>query len=235
MIQFAYLIGSLFLMLIWFMVFLKLKSRESRREMLRVSLATSFLGLTEPIFVPEYWNPPTLFDLAQTTGFDIESLVFAFAVGGIAVSAYESFTKVKHVKLSTHEMHDPKHKLHLLALFATPISFIFLYATTPLNPIYSTILALLVGAMATFYCRPDLIRKIAASGFIFLIIYFLFFVIFNLVFPGYTEEIWNLPNISGILILSVPLEELVFAFTLGLMWSSVYEHTTWKKINDWPI
>lgn len=39
------------------------------------------LGFTEPLFVPAYWNPPTLFDLAQRTGFDIESLIFTFAIG----------------------------------------------------------------------------------------------------------------------------------------------------------
>lgn len=46
-----------------------------------VSLATAFFGLTEPLFVPEYWNPPTLFDLAQRTGFDLESLIFCFGIG----------------------------------------------------------------------------------------------------------------------------------------------------------
>jgi hypothetical protein len=35
-------------------------------------------GLTEPMFVPAYWNPPSLFNLAQRTGFDIESFIFSF-------------------------------------------------------------------------------------------------------------------------------------------------------------
>jgi protein-S-isoprenylcysteine O-methyltransferase Ste14 len=39
-----------------------------RFRTMRVSLATSLLGLTEPIFVPEYWNPPSLFDEAQRAG-----------------------------------------------------------------------------------------------------------------------------------------------------------------------
>jgi hypothetical protein len=61
-----------------------------RRQMLEVSAATSLLGLTEPLFVPEYWNPPTLFELAQRTGFDIESLIFCFAIGGIAAVLYNA-------------------------------------------------------------------------------------------------------------------------------------------------
>jgi hypothetical protein len=46
---------------------------QFRPVMWRVSLVTAAFGLTEPIFVPEYWNPPSLFELAQRTGFDIES------------------------------------------------------------------------------------------------------------------------------------------------------------------
>lgn len=228
--QTAYLIGSIVLFVIWLFIFLKLRSKESKVEMLKVSLATSLLGLTEPIFVPEYWDPPTLFDLAQKTGFDIESLIFAFAVGGIAASAYESIFKKRHLNLTEHQMHDPRHKMHLYALIAAPVSFTILFILTDLNPIYSTIISLLVGALATFYCRPDLARKMAASGIIFFFIYFLFFLAFNILFPGYTERVWNLKAISGILILKVPFEELLFAFSLGLMWSSLYEHLAWKRL-----
>lgn len=227
--QLEFLAGSLFLLLIWVAVFFKLKSKVSQKEMLSVSLATSLLGFTEPIFVPKYWNPPTLFDLAQRTGFDIESLIFAFAVGGIAVSVYEAFKRVEHKKLSVHEIHHPRHKFHLFALFITPISFIFLYLLTPLNPIYSTIVSLLAGAGATFYCRPDLTRKMITSGAIFFFIYFIFFSIFNILFSGYIQEVWNLKALSGILLLGVPLEELAFAASLGLMWSSIYEHILWLK------
>ena len=51
--QIAYLIGSVALFIIWLFIFLKLKSRDSKGEMIKVSLATSLLGLTEPIFVPK--------------------------------------------------------------------------------------------------------------------------------------------------------------------------------------
>ena len=32
-----------------------------RRPMLRVSTLTALFGLTQPFFVPAYWNPPSLF------------------------------------------------------------------------------------------------------------------------------------------------------------------------------
>ena len=71
--------GDKYVWLVWALAFLVpwgamyIAFPEQRRIMLLSSLLTSLLGLTEPIFVPRYWNPPTLFDLAQRTGFDIES------------------------------------------------------------------------------------------------------------------------------------------------------------------
>ncbi len=47
-------------------------------------------GLIEPVFVPIYWNPPSLFELARRTSFDIESLIFTFAIGGTGVALYLS-------------------------------------------------------------------------------------------------------------------------------------------------
>jgi hypothetical protein len=77
--HFVWLIWSSAFLLPW--VALYLANPLSRTSMWRASFATALLGLTEPIYVPRYWNPPSLFELAQRTGFDIESLIFAFAIG----------------------------------------------------------------------------------------------------------------------------------------------------------
>lgn len=198
--------------------------------MLTVSLWTSLLGLTEPIFVPEYWNPPSLFNLAQKTGFDIESLIFAFSVGGLAVIVYEWIFKIRHKKISLAEKHDPRHRFHLLVLFSAPIIFLLLSIFTSLNPIYSAFIALIGGGLFTWYCRPDLKKKMIVSAFIFLGIYFLFFLALVAILPAYVEQVWSLSIISGILIIGIPIEELMFAFGLGFLWSSVYEHIKWYKI-----
>ena len=63
-----------------------------RKAMLWASLFTTPFGLTEPLFVPEYWSPSSLFDLARTTGFDIESLIFCFGIGGIGAILYNLVT-----------------------------------------------------------------------------------------------------------------------------------------------
>ena len=198
--------------------------------MLWASFFTMLFGFTEPLFVPEYWNPPSLFNLAANTGFDIESFIFAFAVGGIGSVIYENITGVRHKKMGRHEMHNKRHKYHLLALLSTFIIFPVLYFLTNLNPIYSAIVAMLLGGIAAMLCRPDLKKKTFIGGFLFLALYFIFFLFFNLIYPNAVQQFWNLSEISGILIFGVPLEELLFGFTFGLMWSSVYEHAMWYRV-----
>lgn len=230
--QYAWLILSLMLLFVWLVIFSFLKSVESRKEMLIVSSWTSLLGLTEPLFVPEYWNPPSLFDLALKTGFDIESLIFAFAVGGIGAVMYEAIFRSKHIKISALEQHSQHHRFHYLVLASAPLAFVVLLITTNFNPIYSAIIALVIGFLTSWYCRPDLVKKMIVSGLLFAIIYFIAFSLLNLFFPGYTKAVWNLSALSGIIALGVPVEELLWAFTFGLYWSNVYEHLGWYKLKN---
>ena len=230
--QYAWLIWGLILLVVWTTVYLSLESRESKKRMLIVSIWTSLLGLTEPLFVPEYWSPPSLFDLASKTGFDIESLIFAFGIGGIVVILYERIFRAEHEKISTLSQHSSRHRYHLLAILSAPIVFLLLMLTTQLNPIYISVIALVFGGFATWYCRPDLKKKMIVSASIFLVIYFVYFLTLIVFYPGYVEQVWRLDVISGILIVGIPLEELLFAISFGFFWSSIYEHLTWRKIKN---
>lgn len=230
--QLAWLLWSLLLIIIWGVIYALLKSKESKKEMFVVSLWTSLLGFTEPLFVPEYWNPPSLFDLAHRTGFDIESLIFSFGIGGIAVVLYNLIFHVSEKKVSLHEQHASHHKYHLIAIISTPVVLTVLLLLTPLNPLHSAIIAMIVGGIATWYCRPDLKNKMIISAVIFLGIYFVYFLTLIAIYPGYVEQVWNLKAISGILVFGIPLEELLFAVSFGFIWSSVYEHFTWRKIKS---
>ena len=223
-----WLIFSLLFFGIWIVIFIAMP--RVRREMFFVSLFTMPLGLTEPLFVPEYWNPPSLFNLAATTGFDIESLIFCFAIGGIGSVLYETIFKVKHLKISKHETRAKKHRFHALVLLSPIIIFLPLQLFANLNPIYSASISMFIGSIAAIFCRPDLKKKIIIGGILFLGLYFLFFLSFNIIYPYAIEKFWNLSAISGVLILGIPIEELLFAFTFGMLWASYYEHIKWFKV-----
>ncbi len=229
---YAYLVLSSALTVVWLVLFAI--RADIRQELLWVSLGTMGLGLTEPLFVPEYWNPPTLWDLARRTGFDLESLLFSFAVGGIVFAAYHIVFGDAPSESLAHERRHPRHRYHLLAVASAPLVFVTVLLLTTLNPIYVAAIGLAAGFLATLYCRPDLWRKMLVSGVLFFLVYFVVFALFNLAFPGYVVAVWNLPAVSGLLLWGVPLEELMFAFTFGLYWSSIYEHLAWRRSRPLP-
>src|SRR3990167_2463961 len=90
-IQYVWLVWSTAFLIPWIILYAVIPSH--RKVMLWTSAFTAPFGLTEPLFVPEYWSPPSLFDLARTTGFDIESLIFCFGIGGVGAVLYNVLTK----------------------------------------------------------------------------------------------------------------------------------------------
>lgn len=199
-----------------------------RRAMRWASLFTAPFGLTEPLFVPAYWDPPSLFDLAQRTGFDLESVIFSFAIGGIAAVLYNVLTRRTMVPVSYHERHERRHRFHRLAIASPFLAFPVLFVL-PWNPIYPGITAMAVGAAAAVACRPDLARKTMVGAALFGLLYVVFLAGLDLSAPGYIARVWNLAALSGIMVWRFPLEELLFAVGFGAYWTGVYEHVTWMR------
>ena len=197
---------------------------QHRKVMLWASVFTAPFGLTEPLFVPKYWNPPSLFNLAQVTGFDIESLIFSFAIGGVSAA----FATGHHpALLVAAELRRRRHQHHRLALFTPALAFPILHAL-PWNPIYPAIASLALGALATTVCRPDLKTETLLGAILFGGYYFAFVLGLALTAPGFIARVWNLGALTGLLVFGVPVEELVFGLAFGAYWTGLYEHLTWN-------
>lgn len=199
-----------------------------RRVMLWASLLTAPFGLSEPLFVPEYWSPPSLFDLARVTGFDLESLIFCFAIGGVGAVGVNVLTRRLPEPLPEGERRSRRHRFHAWALASPFVVFPVLWLL-PWNPIYPAIVAMSVGAGATAACRPDLARKTLLGTGIFLLYYLVFLAGLELTAPGYIDRVWNLEALSGWRLFGFPIEELLFAAGFGAYWAGVYEHLTWHR------
>jgi len=198
-----------------------------RPEMLWSSVLTAPFGLTEPLFVPRYWNPPSLFDFAQRTGFDLESLIFCFAIGGVGAVLYNVLTHQDLEPISSRQRHLGRHQHHRIAIVAPVVAFPILYLL-PWNPIYPAIFAMALGGAATVACRPDLLWNTLIGGALFAAYYAVFMLLLEWMAPGYIERVWNLADLSGVMIVGIPLEELLFGFAFGTYGSGIYEHLAWK-------
>ena len=154
--QYVWLVWSTSLLVPWLATYATFP--QQRKAMVGASLFTAPFGLTEPLFVPQYWSPPSLFNLARTTGFDIESLIFCFAIGGVSAVLYNLATGQTLAAVANTDRRSPHHKLHDWALAVPLVSFPILYLFR-WNPIYPAIVAMVLGAAAAIWCRPDLARK----------------------------------------------------------------------------
>jgi hypothetical protein len=225
--QYVWLAWSSAFLVPWLAAYLAFP--QQRRAMVWASLFTTPFGLTEPLFVPAYWSPPSLFDLARTTGFDIESLIFSFGIGGIGAVLYNLLTGRELAPVGDAERHSPQHKLHDWALAVPLVSFPFLYFFG-WNQIYPAISAMVLGAAAAIWCRPDLVRKTWVGAILFVAFYTVLLLGVEWTAPGYIERVWNLGALSGLRIAGIPIEELLFAAAFGAYWSGVYDHFTWRRL-----
>lgn len=225
--QYVWLAWAIALLIPWLAAYVAFP--RQRKVMVWTSLFTMPFGLTEPLFVPAYWSPPSLFDLARTTGFDIESFIFSFGIGGVGAVLYNLWTGRELAPVVGGERLSQQHKLHSWALAVPFLSFPILYAL-PWNPIYAAIVAMGLGAAAAIWCRPDLARQTVVGAALFVAYYTVFLIGIELTAPGYIARVWNLGALSGLSIAGIPIEELLFAAAFGAYWSSVYEHFTWRRL-----
>lgn len=217
-----YLLGSLLLLAIWLLIFISQK--KLRKEMLIASLIITPAALSEVFFVPGYWLPDTI----GNPKLSIEDFIFTFAVGGIVAVIYELFMKgrVKHQRLCDCFNGGIFHGL----LLGTGVIAIFLtYTIFKINFMYAVYIGIIINIALIAVTRPDLIKKVIYSGLLFGLFYFLFFSIFAFFIPDFIMH-WNINNLSGLIILGVPLEEIVWAFGVGALLGPIYEYLLGIKL-----
>lgn len=176
------------------------------------------LGYIKDMVIPGYWDPDTILNLGRITqGLSLEDIMFMFFVGGISTFLYEGLFSVKiQIKKS--------YKPHLKAIIGGIIIAALVWAVFLKNPIYSLIAFGLSGAFILWFERKDLIKHSIIGGISFMIIYGLAFSIFNLIFPNFIHQVYSLNQISGVIILKIPLEEWLYALSFGMMWAPMYEY-----------
>lgn len=216
MYQYAYLIGCLILGAVWLLFYAW--RGDLRKEMLAISALSLPLGITELLYVPEYWDPPSVFNLIERSGFGIEDFLFCFFAGGIAAVVFELFKKRKLRK----KWFD--HKLHFgpyILMLGLHIALEWLF---PQMTIYNAAFSILIASGYIAYRRRDLIPQILYGGMFFATLYWLMFLVFYQLFPGFISTYYSHDNLLPLQILGIPFEEVMIAFAIGTLWSVLYEY-----------
>jgi hypothetical protein len=224
--QYSYLLGSGILLTIWFVLFFWRK--DVRKEMSKISLIFGFVGIiSQVIYTRDWWYPLTI----TNTLIGIEDFIFGFSVAGIASVIYEEIfkKKIRLRKIPQREKIKKNKKFFLVGLFLALMFFIFFYLFK-LNSFYSSIIIFVLPTLYIWTKRSDLIFDSLASGFLLMLVSFLAFIIPELLTPGWVESAWYLENLSGIIILTAPLEDVIWFFLAGAFIGPLYEFSEEGKL-----
>jgi hypothetical protein len=223
--QYSYFVGSLIFVAAWVVFYFV--SKTHRRQMIWGSVLSAPFALTGFLFIPEYWIPPSLFDLAARFGIGIEDVIWSAAVGGIASAASEILFRERLARMRSRD-DAPRYAPLVLIV----VLFVAMELVWPARSIYNMIIAFVAGALLIAHSRSDLIGRMLRGSLVFTAIYMVLFVYFLVLFPEFIERYYNLPNLLGIEVFGVPVEEIAFAFTGGTVWSVLYEYMERFKLTS---
>ncbi|MCL5970269.1 MAG: lycopene cyclase domain-containing protein [Patescibacteria group bacterium] len=227
----AYIIGLSLMFILWLAFFIRRK--DLRHEMIVMGILTTLQALITSIFLfnnypgnysqPDYSGTLGLIPLFKKTAIHAkisEDIIFWFLINGIAAVIYEEITGKHHLRKAR------KGNLKILVIFPIIyfISYFFIHSMGFINIIYAEYVAYFIFVLIIWKYRKDLMPHTIFGGLFLGTIFFSFYYfIFVRLFPGIIHSWWVLNKTSGIFLLGIPLEEVLWAFFIGLWVGPAYE------------
>ncbi len=175
-------------------------------------------GLSEALFVPVYWNPEVIWRYGF---FDSESLFFAFFTGGIASVLYPAVFgyRIAPIKGTLRGL-----RLHLFWVFPAIAAVILVCIAlfTDISVLHIAFAIFLIGILHMLLVRPDMFKASLWGALLFLLIYSGVLTVSILLFGESFIGAWNTEPFLGVSLFRIPLDEFLYAFLFGGLWSTVY-------------
>lgn len=220
---YSYLIGVLVLLLVWCILFFIRK--DNREEFLTLSFIMGVVGTpTQLVYTIDWWRPSTI----TGTLIGIEDFLLGLTLGGIGSVIYEDVFKKKIKKHKKNNL--LKNPNFYVSSFLPFIIFFGSFYLFNIHSLYSSIIALLFGIGYIIYRRKDLMFNSVISGFLVMIISIFSFLIVEVITPGWVLNQWLFDGLSGILILTAPIEDLIWFFLVGAYIGPLYEFWVEAKL-----
>jgi hypothetical protein len=223
---YSYLIGNLALIAIWLALFFWRK--DVRKPMLIVSFISGIIGLiVDPIYFSDWWSPQTI----TGTMPGIESFLLGFATAGIATVAYIELFSKKLRNRKGKQKKELEKNLNFITIITLSLALLLIsHFILGWNTFYASFPALLIPLAIIYIKRKDLIIESLISGIILAILSLIFYIIPEVITPGWITSAWNFNTISGIKFLKVPIEDIIWFFMVGLLIGPLYEYWKDKKL-----
>ena len=195
--------------------------RPDLRKIIHIMALLSIpFAFTERLFYPDYWEPVFLFDLVNKIGFGVEDLLFVMGLGAFASTVYAAIFNKTYLQGSAPELSGVwKRVIGLAGLMAL---LVLCLALLSIPMIYGSALIMLVVCGGVVLLRNDLLSPALLGGAATLLIYTVLCWISLLVYPQIFELTWHTERFTNVFILGIPVEELIYAFTAGLLATVAY-------------
>jgi hypothetical protein len=203
-----YLMAALLFFVLW-LTLLSLTPKKQRGGMVRVSLLTMVLGyFVEQMHLTDWWQPHFLFNTPIT----IEDVLFGFSIGGIVYAIYGMFCR--RLRITPNFSFSLPSKI---ALMGTSIVSLFgLFYILNVHSFWASIVSLCIPiAVVGVYDRHLFFPMFLTSVVITAIAFcgYLFSLYIN---PQFVTETYLPSKLSGVFVLGIPIEELVWFFVSSM-------------------
>lgn len=209
---YTYFIGCVLFFPFWLLMYWRLKN--DRRDILVVSLFFGLVGLTTPhLFCEDWWRPQTIFG-----GFySIEDFLLGFTNGSLAVMGHRLFFREKTAGQIIWK------KIIGLMILVFLVTDIMFYGFG-LASFYSNFCGLLAVCVYVLWRRKDLFPIGLMSGIFVMMISLPVYYILLRINPTWISNEWLAENLSGIKMIGVPIEDVVWYLLIGISLGVVYPY-----------
>jgi len=220
--KYAYLIGAIIFLIPWVILFFFRK--DYRKEMIFMSLVIGIGSLVTAYlwWTIDWWRPETI----TNTRVGIEDFLLGFSNGGIAAVLYGAIYKKRLSRLIKKTNDTGAFNICLIFFFIIASLFWGLNITS----FWASTIAMIIVAIYILYTRRDLFLNALVSGILMVIVSLPFYYVFIWLFPGFIHKTWMSQYLSGIIIIGIPLEDLIFYFLFGLTIGPFYEYWQNKRL-----
>jgi hypothetical protein len=222
--QYAYIVGDGILGIVW-LAFLFLR-KDLRRQQLFVSFIIALFGPIADWLYRDYWIPESIIGLnIGRVTLRIESVIFAFLVGGIAAILYEVVFRKRHL------YGKPRGALAVIIILATLVLTIILNKLG-LNSIWASSFSMLLSSMVMVTIDHDLIKDAVWSSLLMMILSIILYFVWLNIYPKGFQTFWLPQALTGIKLWEIPIEEIVWFFCAGISLGIFYEF--WLNVSNYP-
>jgi len=205
---YPYLLAATGFSLLWLVTFFAIP-KTYWKEMLQVSLVTMILGhFVEQMHFVDWWHPRFIVNAPIT----IEDTLFGFSAGGSMYALYILWKD--NFQIKQHFLFTLRQKITLASL--SLFSLFGLFYLFHFRSFWSSLISLFIPVLAVGVYERRLLLPTFLTGISVTVIAFLGYLLTIYLDPGFVSQTYILSDLSGILVLGIPIEELFWFFFAGM-------------------